>query len=258
MGNVLEHTREYVQGLLNENARLRKLVATYESEANRTLEEKLKLQGRVLEMREELESHRTEQTQLQRRLIEIEQENEAFADQFLSIEEQNASLANLYVASYRLHGTLDREEILEAILEIIVNLVGSEEVGILELDGETQELVVSATFGLDWPVGSRRSANEGLIARSVRSGEIWTHADHEGEKITGDEAHLSCCIPLVVNERVTGAIAIFRLLQQKDDYDEVDMALFDLLATHAAVALYSGGLEARGEEAAAARERVAG
>ncbi|MDF1562894.1 MAG: GAF domain-containing protein [Deltaproteobacteria bacterium] len=258
VGNVLEHTRDYVQGLLGENARLRKLVATYETELSRNQEEKLKLHERMLELREEVESYRADQARLQRQLQEIEQENEAFADQFLDIEEQNASLANLYVASYRLHGDLEREKVLEAILEIIINLVGSEEVAVLELDPESQELVVAATFGLDWPIGSHRTANKGLIASSLRSGELWCalRGEGEGEVPTGDEAHLSCCIPLKVGSRVIGAIAIFRLLQQKEGYDETDLALFDLLATHAAVALYSGSLEAR--LAAGVEARVSG
>ncbi len=245
VGSVLEHTRDYVQNLLGENVRLRKLVATFESEMNRNQEEKLKLQERLLDLREQVDAFKMEQSTLQRQLIDIERENSRFTDQFLNIEEQNASLANLYVASYRLHATLDRDEILQAILEIIINLVGSEEVAILELDAKTQQLEVSATFGLEWPVGSHRSANQGFIASSVRSGERWFASSEATEQPTGDEAHLSCCIPLAVDEKVTGVIAIFRLLQQKDDYDDVDRALFDLLATHAAVALYSGGLEAK-------------
>jgi hypothetical protein len=44
---------------------------------------------------------------------------------------------------------------------------------------------------------------------------------------------------------VTGAIALFRLLPQKAGFQAVDRELFDLLATHAATALYCSGLHAR-------------
>ena len=41
-----------------------------------------------------------------------------------------------------------------------------------------------------------------------------------------------------LEDRVTGAIALFRLLPQKTALEAVDRELFDLLATHAAMALY--------------------
>jgi hypothetical protein len=44
---------------------------------------------------------------------------------------------------------------------------------------------------------------------------------------------------------VTGAIAIYRLLPQKSGFEEVDRELFELLATHAATALYCTSLHAR-------------
>jgi GAF domain-containing protein len=50
---------------------------------------------------------------------------------------------------------------------------------------------------------------------------------------------------------VTGAIAIFRLLPQKVGLEEVDRELFELLATHAATALYCTQLHEQLAQAAA-------
>jgi hypothetical protein len=50
---------------------------------------------------------------------------------------------------------------------------------------------------------------------------------------------------LSLDGRVTGAIAIFRLLPQKAGIEDVDRELFGLLATHAAVALYCSALHAK-------------
>ena len=52
-------------------------------------------------------------------------------------------------------------------------------------------------------------------------------------------------LELIEFPRVTGAIAIFRLLPQKTGFEEVDRELFELLATHAATALYCTALHAR-------------
>ena len=45
---------------------------------------------------------------------------------YVEIEEENNNLANLYVASYQLHSTLDSSEVLKVVLEIVINLIGAE------------------------------------------------------------------------------------------------------------------------------------
>jgi nitrate/nitrite-specific signal transduction histidine kinase len=53
----------------------------------------------------------------------VEEENRDFAKKYIEVEEENNNLANLYVASYQLHSTLDYEEVLRIVLEIIINLI---------------------------------------------------------------------------------------------------------------------------------------
>src|ERR1051326_6404126 len=63
-------------------------------------------------------------------LEEIQRLNHTLADfssRYIDVEQQNTNLANLYVATYQLHGTLDRDRVLAAIKEVIINLIGSEE-----------------------------------------------------------------------------------------------------------------------------------
>ena len=43
----------------------------------------------------------------------------ARTERFNEIEKQNSDLANLYVASYQLHGTVHRDEVLQAVKEIV-------------------------------------------------------------------------------------------------------------------------------------------
>jgi hypothetical protein len=50
--------------------------------------------------------------------------------------------------------------------------------------------------------------------------------------------------------KVTGAIAVFRLLGQKSGLEEIDLQLFDLLASHAATALYSSHVRAKPTDSA--------
>ena len=203
---VAADNREYVQSLLDENERLGLRIAELDSALTTT---------------------RTE----------LEQRNREFADRYLEVEQQNTNLANLYVASYQLSGTLDRARIVAAIQEIVINLIGSEEVGIWELDGDVDALWLIGSFGIDehhWagvPLGS------GIIGMVAHTGQRFVLSESAVHPF-GNEEHLTACIPLKLDEKVVGVIGIFRLLQQKQGLEPLDFELFDLLSSHAASALY--------------------
>ena len=83
---------------------------------------------------------------------------------------------------------------------------------------------------------------QGRIGQAARSGEIFV-----ADRAPGDEAAEPASPPASRSSstaRVTGAIAIFRLLPQKNGFEDVDRELFELLATHAATALYCTTLHA--------------
>ena len=144
--------------------------------------------------------------------------------------------ANLYVASYQLHGTLDRQRIVEAIKEIVIDLIGSEELVVWERDGDLLRRVGS--FGVDEREWDAVPFGEGIIGLCAATGERFI----DGQTLLapeGREEALTACIPLKLDDTVVGAIAVFRLLPQKGGLAPADHELFDLLASHAASALYS-------------------
>jgi len=228
---VREGTRQYIQELLTENEKLRLFVATIEGE-------KVRLEEQVGLLREELGSHQSQAVQLQEQLAHIEEENLRFSEKYVEVEQHNANLANLYVASYRLHSTLHRQDVLDTIQEIIINLIGSEELGIFELQPGHNSLELVSSFGIEPEHFRHIELGSGLIGRVAQTGETYLQESANGNGPLVDDNHLTSCIPLKVDGKVTGAIAIFRLLQQKDGLQEVDYELFHLLATHAATALY--------------------
>jgi len=234
---VNEETRRFAKDLLTENERLRHLVVGLQTE-KRDLEESL------LTIRAEVERHRRTEDELKRQMAEIQEENHSFSQKYLEVEVQNSNLANLYVASYRLHATLDRQEILSSIQEIIINLIGSEEFGIFEFDAEESMLSLAGSMGIDATRYRRIPADAGKIGETVRTGKIYLANGKKGD-IGSAETPLVACIPLKVEGRVTGVISIFRLLQHKTELEAIDQEMFDLLATHAATALYCSGLHAR-------------
>jgi GAF domain-containing protein len=176
---------------------------------------------------------------LRAEVARLEAERGRLACDLFEAEHQNANLANLCVASHRLHSTIDRADVLAGIQEIIVNLVGSEELMIWEVcEHDTPRLVASVGVQAgridDLPGNARNQIEE-----CMRSRQLWVR-----EGVAGPSDPLTACIPMVVNERPTGVIAIFRLLQQKNGLADVDLELFAVLATQAATALHFANLHA--------------
>ena len=229
--------------MLRENQRLRYRVAELETEQSGLTAEELE------RLRDQVRALAEENQRMQRRYLEVEEENKDFASRYMEIEEQNNNLANLYVASYQLHSTLDFREVIQIVQEIVINLVGAEVFAILLLDEKTNELRAIASEGEDvMPAVERISIRlgEGLLGEAAKTGDsYYIRDDAEGDSITIERP--LAVIPLKIKEHVIGLIAIYKLLQQKEEFTAVDFELFTLLAAHAATAIFSSKLYSQSE-----------
>jgi nitrate/nitrite-specific signal transduction histidine kinase len=218
---VREQTSAYVKRLLTEIETLTTAMA--------------RLEGERSFLESELNAREQREQMLARKLAEVRVESEAFLAQFSQLEQHNTNLANLYVATYQLHGTLHRETVLDAIQEIVVNLVGSEEFAILERNLDTGEIERIASVGA---LGRSVSATDADVVRAFTTGAI-----HVADEPASDP--VPACIPLTLDGDVIGAIAIRGLLPHKTDFESLDRELFELLASHASTALYCSSLRER-------------
>jgi hypothetical protein len=258
---VREELQQYTQGLLRENEKLRAMATTLESDKRR-LELEIIEARVVLEQKEDLrramesfEAARAEMLQelahvvqardaatreldlLRSRFVDVERENETYAAQYHQIENQSSNLSNLYVASYQLHASVERDTVLSTIQEIVVNLIGSEEVAIFEFHEGAREFRLSSSFGVDKLRLKNFKAGSGPIGQHLLNGEVFVN-DHAA----GGEDQLTACVPLKIGERIIGAILVFRLLEHKQALQAVDHELFELLSIHASTALYCANL----------------
>ena len=227
---------EFTQDLLKENEKLRYRIVQ--------LEESLKQKGlpvaeddQAVEMQKKIEALEIEKEEILGRIKVVEEENEDFANRYVEIEEENNMLANLYIASYQLHSTLDFKEVLQIILEIVINLIGAEEFGVLLLDEKTNRLEPVASEGVETSTLPSINVGKGIIGESVQSGENYFIESMEG--YVRDFEKPIVCIPLKIKDHVIGVIVIYKLLVQKDEFTSVDYELFTLLAGHAATAVFS-------------------
>jgi transcriptional regulator with GAF, ATPase, and Fis domain len=158
----------------------------------------------------------------------------------VEIESENNNLANLYIASYQLHSTLDFKEVLQIITEIIINLIGAEEFAIMLLDEKTNELQAVATEGVSREEIPSVKFGTGIIGQVAKTGENYFVDDVS--VYTTDFLKPMVCIPLQIKEHVIGVLVIYKLLVQKTQFADVDYELFTLLAGHAATAVFSSRL----------------
>ena len=234
---------EFTKELLEENKRLRRRLSDVEERQQYAAQDS----GEWEKLREELLSRvrtlESEKLDVMERLKAVEEENRQFASRYVEIEEENNNLANLYVSSYQLHSTLDLSEVLKIILEIVINLIGAETFAVYVLDEKSRQLEPVASEGEELSAFPRMPMGEGVVGESVESGE--THCAEPAP--SSDYGRPIVCIPLRVEERPIGAIAIYKLLQQKDGFSPLDHELFTLLAGHAATSIFAAQLYGQSE-----------
>jgi hypothetical protein len=145
------------------------------------------------------------------------------------------------VLQRRMRAAVENDDAVDAIKEIIVNLIGSEEFAVYAVDdaGSVLNLVCSCGSGEvaqpAIPLGVGPVGRAALIDRVSITGippELWS----------AEQSDLTACIPLKIDGTLTGAIAIFRLLPQKRSAGALDRDLLTLLGSLAAPALHEAGV----------------
>lgn len=232
---VRDTTNRFLAEVSEENEVLRQHIEILECD-------KHLLKGKLSALEEELQAERRERKKVAERIETMEKLRASTAAEYAAVEDQNNSLASLYTATYSLHGTLDHEELIRVIKEIIANLIGSEEMGIFLYAPDTRELELIGSLGLDTATFASIPADSGFIGESIRRGRTVICEDTPDVERSPYEEYLTASIPLCVDGTVHGAIAVFRLLQHKRGIEALDRELFDLLGCQAAVALYASRL----------------
>jgi hypothetical protein len=245
--NMFNRARAFTEELLRENERLRFRVAGLEREIEKA-EGKAPASGQesVAQLTERLRALEKERDDLQVRFRQVEAMNRGVATRYEDIETQNNNLANLYVASYQLHATLNFSEVLDTVREILINLIGAEGFAIFWVDERSGHLRRELSQGMGSGVPETILPGAGPL-RDASQGQSY-YADPLPSPEEVDVDNPVACIPLKIGARIIGLVAIYRLLEQKSRFQPLDFELFTLLAGHAATALFSSKLYQRSEK----------
>jgi hypothetical protein len=229
---VFKKGAEFTQDLLKENERLRyQLLKLEQSPFGENVD--------ITRLRDRIGELECEKQEILDRIKLIEQENLDYDNRYSQIEEENNLLANLYISSYQLHSTLDITEIVRIIQEILLNLVGVEQFSIMLLDESRTKLRALVVEGADANRLPTFNVGEGVVGQVVQSGE---RRLNNAERIEDVFADPLAVIPLVVGQDVIGVISLYKLLQQKESFTDIDEELFNLLGAHAATAIFTAML----------------
>lgn len=181
----------------------------------------------------ENEQLRAELELLTTRLADLEKKSNKFRNRYEQIEQHNMALSNVYIAANQLHATLDFSEVVKTAEEILWNLIASPSFAIFLRDERTGDLSLVGGQGVEgrFP-GDVVHEPAGMMAEVLTEGVSLFVAD----ETSGDPL---ACVPLKVEERTVGVIAIFEVEEHKGGLSELDKELFDLLASQTATAMSS-------------------
>jgi hypothetical protein len=210
------------------------------------LDELRAMLDRASELAREIESKPGSAADLSARLADVESDRDELSTKLAEYEQQVGRLMNLYVATYQLHATLDPDEVQATIAEIAINLLGAERFVLLFWKNEARdasgECEVAFAQGLeDDKSGLYRNGKYGggdpAVDATLSDGMLRIGP------IEGSDA--LACVPLAVQGATVGALVILKLFDHKAMLRPEDRDLLDLIAAHAASALFAARVYAK-------------
>lgn len=216
--------RHRLMTLEEENTRLRAQVAS--GDAIRELIRKIG----ELESEKERVLHEFREVQ-----VASSRQSEGFAE----VESELANLANLYIASFQLHSSLDPRGVLQNIKELLAQFVGAEAFALYLFLSDAGKLVPVVSEGVADSELHAVAPGEGPLGEVFSTGRALVR---EGDSRQGSVSSPVAIVPLKVRDRMAGVLVVFRTLEQKPSFIQVDHELLKLLSAQAMTALVAARL----------------
>lgn len=227
-------TEEFLREVEQLQDRLRALEAE-----NAGLRAKVEADEAIRELLAKIERLESEKRELLSRFHRAEAKSSEFTARVQEVESEFANLANLFVASNQLHSSLSPRGVTRRIKEVLAQLVGAERYCMYLANSESTELIPIAYEGVAGSSLTPVKIADSDLGQALLKGAA---SVSDLDPTQGTVQRPAAIIPLSVDEKTVGVIAIFSTLAQKKRFDTVDFELFKLLGQHAAAALVSASL----------------
>jgi hypothetical protein len=144
----------------------------------------------------------------------------------------------LQVAQRRLADTAGREDTLEAIRDIVTNLLGSEEIALFTVDKRREFLILLWSFGIAAARNRRLVAGANPILQRVIDGEPYLEGARSRRQDGDPVDEFNALVPILLDGRTVAVLGIRSLLPQKPALDEFDVKLLRFLSAEAGKTLF--------------------
>jgi hypothetical protein len=172
--------------------------------------------------------------QLERQLADVQADQEELTSQLVEAENLAGKLMSLYVATFQLHVSLDPVEVQNAIAEIARDLLGAKSFALLikdDLEGGCEVAFAQSIPSTSRFAGTRYLGGDAVVDATLADGVVRMEASEDSEALAA--------VPLRVEEAIVGALVIREVLSHKSTPLSEDRDILDLLAAHAASALFA-------------------
>lgn len=238
---------QFTEELLKENERLREKMSEIETE-NRRLRAHLASDEAIRDLLRKIEDLESEKQELVNRSVRAEAVKENYGAQYSEVEVELAHFANLYVATTQLHAARSVRGVLRALKEMLAQLLGAAAFAVYFASEDGSELIAITSEGVEAAEVARLPIGKGPAGRAFASGEVIYASGQGGDAPSSRDLTKAsiedpvAVIPLQIDGRVIGVIAIFGTLPQKTEFVHIDLELFKLLGAQAAPALVNARL----------------
>jgi two-component system NtrC family sensor kinase len=167
-----------------------------------------------------------------------------------ALRRRNQELAALIEINRMVTSSLDLDEVLEATIQGIQEILQVEASSLILADEEEDKLVIRTSFSPEqgWIAGRTIQPGEGIMGYVVQSGqpklvnnvERDPHFSAEVDEEAGLTSRTVLCVPLRIRDRVIGAIELINRLDGV--FTEQDLELLQAMAASVAVAVENANL----------------
>jgi hypothetical protein len=143
----------------------------------------------------------------------------------------------LYAANQTMLSAMTDNNASAALVEICSNLLGCEEVAVVEIERKTGVLRVVAEEGLSPRTRAALIHNAPLLQSCTVPGDAKITSDNGTDSAPLSALGISALVPLWADQRSTAAMVLFQLLPQRSGFDTEDREVLRLLSIYAGLCL---------------------
>jgi hypothetical protein len=199
----------------------------------------------AVEFQQELATLHEDRARLKGEVARLERHVSELAIELATADEKVGDLQKLILAAQRLDACADRAAVLEALRDIVITILGSDDFVILALDDDGCTLWPILGVGQSGAACGPLLVSDDLVASAFRAGRR-VIAPPRGAPDGPATPDTIACVPLTSGSRKVGMLVLFTLFAHRAELRRADLDVLDFLSAHAATALQIADLRAAG------------